>query len=99
MSSSRWPRQNKINNNFEGLLTHNALSGHLCFVSFEGFFFGGGLFGLSFLSGFSVTLLSLSWNSFCRPDWPGTHRNPSATHSGLLGLRVNATTTQLVNLF
>ncbi|XP_050006399.1 XK-related protein 8 isoform X2 [Alexandromys fortis] len=44
--------------------------------------------------------LWLSWNSLCRPDWPLTHRDPPASASRVLGLKVctATTTTHSLNL-
>ena len=33
-----------------------------------------------------------AWNSLCRPGWPWTHRDPIASVSQVLGLKVCATT-------
>ncbi|XP_052594452.1 AP-4 complex subunit sigma-1 isoform X2 [Peromyscus californicus insignis] len=37
-------------------------------------------------------VLWLSWNSFCRPGWPRTHRDSSTAASPVLGSKVCATT-------
>jgi ribosomal protein L37E len=42
--------------------------------------------------------LWLSWNSFCRPGWPQTYRDPPAFVPKVLDPRVCATTTPLKNL-
>lgn len=36
------------------------------------------------------TVLTLAWNSLCRPEWPGTHRH-SASVSKVLEIKVCAT--------
>ena len=33
-------------------------------------------------------------DSLCRPNWPGTHRDPTASTSQVLGLKVCTTTAQ-----
>ena len=41
--------------------------------------------------------LWLSWNLLCRPRWPGTHRDPTASASQVQGLKACATTVQAIN--
>jgi hypothetical protein len=38
------------------------------------------------------------WNYLCRPGWPGTHRNPPASVSQVLGSKVCTNITQLIIL-
>ena len=48
------------------------------------------LFVFIFETSFLCVTVYRSWNSPCGPDWPKTHRDPPASASQLLGLKVCA---------
>ena len=43
--------------------------------------------------------LQLPRTSSCRPGWPRTHRDPTASASRVLGLKACATTAQMNDIF
>jgi hypothetical protein len=57
------------------------------------------VFLLVFFRQYYFVYLWLSWNKFCRPGWPQTHRDLPASAFQVLRLKVCATTTPIVESY